>query len=136
MAVFGRGRALEGLPASKMNAASIQAASAYLCGECSCQVKDQNPGVDLILNVSWEERLEGNLVMLEKPLPPLSGFGVGAVAEPASLPAPASAPASETPDSPTASQTSWLGRVALMALGSLLALAMVGTFLMSRRPSP
>jgi hypothetical protein len=37
----------------------IEDISRYLSGPCSCQVKEQNPGFDLLLAVDWEARLFG-----------------------------------------------------------------------------
>ena len=55
--VFGRGRVLGAWPASLMNEEGIDEACFYLTGACSCQVKVQNPGWDLTMNVDWDERL-------------------------------------------------------------------------------
>ena len=42
--IFGRGRVLGGL---EVKAKEIEEAARFLCGACSCQVKELNPGVDL-----------------------------------------------------------------------------------------
>ena len=55
--VFGRGRALEFIPAPDVNATVAKDLSTYLSGACSCQVKEQNPGVDLLLAVDWDKQL-------------------------------------------------------------------------------
>lgn len=57
--VFGRGRVLNVLPARDVDSESISDLTRYLCGACSCQVKQQNPGFDLICEMNWEERLFG-----------------------------------------------------------------------------
>jgi hypothetical protein len=57
--VFGRGRALEVIPASQLNADLIHDLTEFLCGACSCQVKEQNPGFDLLLSTNWNEALFG-----------------------------------------------------------------------------
>jgi hypothetical protein len=57
--VFGRGRALEVLPASKLNAGLVEDLCGFLSGACSCQVKDQNPGFDLLFSVDWNQKLFG-----------------------------------------------------------------------------
>ena len=80
--VFGRGRCMPGIPASRLSEQSLSSACDYLCGECSCQVKDQNPGVDLLLNVDWSEKLQDSYAIVEKELPPLTGLGVAAAASP------------------------------------------------------
>jgi hypothetical protein len=40
-----------------MDEEGIDEACFYLTGACSCQVKVQNPGWDLPMNVKWNERL-------------------------------------------------------------------------------
>jgi hypothetical protein len=51
--VFGRGRALEPLIGSGIHADNIYQAAAYLCGACSCEIKEQNPGIDLLMTADW-----------------------------------------------------------------------------------
>ena len=57
--VFGRGRALEVIPASDLNERLLEDLTAFLSGACSCQVKEQNPGFDLLLSVDWNTKLFG-----------------------------------------------------------------------------
>lgn len=57
--VFGRGRALEVIPANQLNADLIHELTEFLCGACSCQVKEQNPGFDLLLATDWNLALFG-----------------------------------------------------------------------------
>lgn len=57
--VFGRGRALEVIPASEMTPRLMEDLSGFLSGACSCQVKEQNPGFDLLLTVDWDTALFG-----------------------------------------------------------------------------
>ena len=56
--LFGRGRTFGGLTASQMTPERIVAASEYLCGACSCQVKEGNPGYDLLFRRNWDRLLE------------------------------------------------------------------------------
>ena len=50
-------------------------AAAFLIGKCSCQVKEQNPGVDLLMKADWTSAakaspvLDRNLPTLEELLP-------------------------------------------------------------------
>ena len=55
--VFGRGRALEVIPASTLNAQLMTDLTLFLSGACSCQVKDQNPGFDLLIDHDWNQEL-------------------------------------------------------------------------------
>lgn len=60
--VFGRGRALEVIPSSVLTDPLIKDLAVFLSGACSCQVKEQNPGFDLLMSVDWNTKLfgEGN----------------------------------------------------------------------------
>jgi hypothetical protein len=52
--VFGRGRALLPLVGAGITAENIHDSAAFLVGPCSCQVKEQNPGFDLLLADEWD----------------------------------------------------------------------------------
>jgi hypothetical protein len=56
--VFGRGRALYALIGAGINHETIDEAAAFLIGKCSCQVKELNPGVDLLLAADWDGALK------------------------------------------------------------------------------
>jgi hypothetical protein len=58
--IFGRGRALWPLVGRGINAKNIQDACEFLVGACSCQVKDQNPGFDLLLSADWNSLVLGD----------------------------------------------------------------------------
>jgi hypothetical protein len=57
--VFGRGRALEVIPANDLSDHLMKDLTVFLSGACSCQVKEQNPGFDLLLSVDWNRELFG-----------------------------------------------------------------------------
>lgn len=58
--VFGRGRALFPLVGKGITRENIHNAASFLVGPCSCQVKEQNPGFDLLLAADWSELLSLN----------------------------------------------------------------------------
>ena len=60
--VFGRGRALLPLIGDGITADNIHESAAFLVGACSCEVKDLNPGFDLLLTAQWDE-----LFLMEAP---------------------------------------------------------------------
>ncbi len=64
--VFGRGRALGGLHGKDLTEEQIRQAARFLCGACSCQVKELNPGIDLLLSADWEKLL----AIAASPVPP------------------------------------------------------------------
>ncbi|MDZ4850739.1 MAG: hypothetical protein SGI77_15740 [Pirellulaceae bacterium] len=57
--VFGRGRALEVIPASDVNPELMEDLTLFMSGACSCQVKERNPGFDLLLSTDWDRQLFG-----------------------------------------------------------------------------
>lgn len=57
--VFGRGRALEVIPGDSLTSELIEQLTIFLSGACSCQVKEQNPGFDLLIKANWDDRLFG-----------------------------------------------------------------------------
>lgn len=71
--VFGKGRILPPLVGQGINEENALGDCRYLCGPCSCQVKNQNPGMDLLVMKDWWTALEGSSSIVEKELPPLSG---------------------------------------------------------------
>ena len=71
--VFGRGRALEPLIGDGINDDNVWDYCAYITGACSCEVKKQNPGIDLLTAMDWDAVIEGSEVIVEKILPPLEG---------------------------------------------------------------
>lgn len=70
---FGKGRVLPPLIGKGINEENVLGDCGYLCGPCSCQVKNQNPGMDLLVKADWWTALEGSSVIVEKELPPLTG---------------------------------------------------------------
>jgi hypothetical protein len=56
--IFGRGRALFALVGKGIRQDNIEDACVFLVGRCSCQVKRQNPGVDMLIAADWEAAFE------------------------------------------------------------------------------
>lgn len=76
--MFGRGRALYALIGDGINADTLAQAGADLTGPCTCTIKEQNPGTDMVMAVDWDTLVEPS-TEIDKELPPLaglSGFGV------------------------------------------------------------
>lgn len=57
--VFGRGRALEVIAASDLTSDLTKDLTMFLCSACSCQVKEMNPGFDLLMSTDWTTELYG-----------------------------------------------------------------------------
>lgn len=56
--IFGRGRLLCSLFGEDLNSKQLTNVARFLCSECSCQVKELNPGVDLLISADWRDLLE------------------------------------------------------------------------------
>ena len=67
---LGRGRVLYALVGEGIARNTIDLANRFIVGPCSCQIKAQNPGFDLLLQVDWESKLRGS--KLSPPVPELS----------------------------------------------------------------
>ena len=63
--VFGRARALAAMPGSTVTNELLSETARFICGACSCQVKAQNPGFDLLLKADWET------IFADQPPPPV-----------------------------------------------------------------
>lgn len=77
--VFGRGRALPALIGAGITPENIKDAAAFLVGPCSCEVKRENPGVDLLVTADWGAAVKpavpstvpaGTPVPIPRPVPP------------------------------------------------------------------
>ena len=53
-ASFGRGRALEPYIGAGIEANNLLDVIAYVNGACSCEIKEQNPGMDLVCTFDWD----------------------------------------------------------------------------------
>lgn len=69
--VFGRGRALYALVDKGIKHETIDEAASFLIGSCSCQVKEKNPGADLLMAVDWKALMKEQATGL-KDLPAVS----------------------------------------------------------------
>ncbi len=72
--VFGRGRALYALVGDGITADTVREAGEFLTGACQCTVKAQNPGVDLLLAVDWDQHITPALPF-DDTQPELAGLG-------------------------------------------------------------
>jgi hypothetical protein len=91
--VFGRGRALLPLVGAGITADNIHDSATFLVGPCSCQVKELNPGFDLLLADEWDTLIDRDGVAL-----PVAAQPPAPNDEPELVPIPAgSAPAAAAP---------------------------------------
>lgn len=136
--VFGRGRLLEPLIGRGIRAENLLEYATYICGACSCEVKDQNPGVDLLIAADWDTALHGSEVVIEKILPPLEGTGVFAAT--AAPPAGTGIDGGALPD-PVVEDDGRAAAVGiplmsiLLTTGAVIAVIALGTVFLIRRKS-
>ncbi len=60
--VFGRGRVLYALVGRGIMPTTIDTACKFMAGPCSCQVKNLNPGFDLLLSHGWDDVVAGSMI--------------------------------------------------------------------------
>ena len=73
--IFGRGRALCAIAEEDLSADRIEAECEFLIGPCSCIVKNQNPGMDMLMAVDWDAALSGQPSAIPVvDLPPVAGL--------------------------------------------------------------
>lgn len=60
--VFGRGRVLYALVGDGIMAETTDSACQFMAGPCSCQVKEQNPGFDLLIEEDWDSAVAGSVI--------------------------------------------------------------------------
>ena len=56
--IFGQGRVLYALVGKGIKVETVDHAAQFLIGSCSCQVKEQNPGVDIMMAVDWKKMVK------------------------------------------------------------------------------
>lgn len=69
--IFGQGRVLYALVGKGIKVETVDRAAQFLIGSCSCQVKEQNPGVDLVMAADWKQLVHAQSIPGEQ-LPELT----------------------------------------------------------------
>jgi hypothetical protein len=85
--IFGRGRVIPPAVGQEIRAEAIQDMAAFLTGPCSCEVKEMNPGYDLLLAANWSTLPDYQEITLPSP-PPLVGLSQFAAAVATDSPTP------------------------------------------------
>lgn len=129
--IFGRGRALVALPGDKVTSNIVAEIAAFITSACSCEVKEQNPGLDLLMTADWEAVAEGKRLS-EPPVPPL--VGIAPAAPTTNSAPPVSHRATPSRPTPPASVASPLVRnLALTGAAALVLVALLSWFLRGRK---
>ena len=147
--VFGRGRALYALVGNGIQEKTILEACQSLLNWCSCEIKAQNPGTDLLIFADWSRPYGGKMVEdPELPLVGLGGFVPGRAAG-AATPAPAvcevaapaakagsSAPAVALAHAPGLRRPLWRNLLYLAGGACLVVLALSAVVTLKRKNRP
>jgi len=126
-AFFGRGRFIGPVAGEGINAENLEELAYYLTAACSCQVKNQNPGLDFLTNLDWIGYLDGSEVVIDKELPPL----IGVLNLEPTQQKEATVGAGEPKDGPATGKPDLLRNLLLLG-GIVLAVILIGTLLLWR----
>jgi hypothetical protein len=135
--VFGRGRVLYALVGAGINANNLRKTAAFLTGACSCEVKRDNPGTDLLLTADWGTSSEA-----DPGQQPAARPNVGqTVPIPGTAAPPADPPSEAAPPTDAGAPSRWsrnllIGAVAVAALLVLLTGTLVLRFRKATVPPP
>ena len=148
--VFGRGRALYALVGKGVNERNVLEACAHLVGMCSCEVKDQNPGTDLLIAADWQAEIADRpttvveLPAVIAPIEPTTSAEPGAP-EPAVETAPATETSAQTTNAAPATKAlaqtieaapdDPLLRNTLIVVGVMIVLVVCLVLFVVRRPT-
>jgi hypothetical protein len=123
-AVFGRGRMWSGMFGERINQKNIQGIVSYLAASCSCEIKAQHPGMDLLLAASWDRVVMGELFANDdNSTPELTGV----------MPEPPK-PASTTEDNITKSGNhSRVWKIYGITLGAVIVVVLFAGLILNRR---
>jgi hypothetical protein len=82
--IFGRGRFVPPATGEEIQPEAIREMAEFLTGPCSCEVKEMNPGYDLLLSANWKSLgdYQPELMSESPPLTGLSQFAAGATNDP------------------------------------------------------
>ena len=69
--IYGRGLVLYALAGPGINERTITQAAEFVTGPCSCEVKDSNPGTDMLIALDWDTQVAQTAV---ENLPPPAGM--------------------------------------------------------------
>ena len=123
--IFGRGRTLYALVGRGINKQNIEEACEFVVGPCACDIKAENPGLDLLVGTSWDSAL-GTPLVRDIVLPPLTSISAQAtesekeIETTAQAAAPQPAPEQPVASTPDETRSHRLLLSILIALGSIV----------------
>lgn len=72
--VFGQGRTLYALVGNGIKSKNIETACSSIIGWCSCTIKDDNPGTDLLLKADWNIAIGDSSWIQKEEIPDITGL--------------------------------------------------------------
>jgi hypothetical protein len=133
--IFGRGRVIPPAIGPEIRAEAMREMAEFLTGPCSCQIKEMNPGYDLLLTANWSSLVGYQEVQLPEPpaLVSLSQFADAAANKAPTPPTQAAVPpaAASAPPAPIAPDP--LVRNLMMVLGAGVCFLAAMTFVLKLR---
>jgi hypothetical protein len=130
--IFGRGRVVSPAIGAQITAEAIRDMAEFLTGPCSCEIKEMNPGYDLLMTANWSSFSGYQEVMVPEP-PPLVGlsqFVADATNSPASSPNPPAVALSSAGQAPGAAGSSRLLRNVVVLLGAAVGFLAAATLVL------
>jgi hypothetical protein len=124
--IFGRGRILYALVGAGITESNLRETASFLIGACSCKVKKETPGIDLLLATNWDHLPKTRMT---EEMPPLVGMDVFM---PATSPPEARPEPEAEEQTPEPAPNSVLYRNVLLALAAGLVLPVVAVSLWFR----
>jgi hypothetical protein len=128
--VFGRGRVLYALTGAGITKANIREACSFLIGPCACEIKDDNPGFDLLMAVDWTSSL-GDLISTPA-LPSVAGL-VAASGAPSPIVCDIAVAVAGRDDAPSPSNGLVYGTGLVLLLGITVSLGVTAVLYRRRR---
>jgi hypothetical protein len=138
--VFGRGRVMLPLVGAGISEDNIRTSASFLVGACSCQVKELNPGFDLLVSADWKELIPWATSPAFAPGNPTDGepelvaIPSGSKAAPAVDSLPPFADAAASPASNESPASTPANRLPIM-LGAAVLVGLALAALLRRQPS-
>jgi hypothetical protein len=136
--IFGRGRVVSPAIGAQITAGAIRDMAEFLTGPCSCEIKEMNPGYDLLLAANWSSFSGYQEVMVPEP-PPLVGlsqFVADTANPPASSPNPPAVALASADQVTAAAGSSRLLRNVVVLLGATVGFLAATTLVLRAKEKP
>jgi hypothetical protein len=101
--VFGRGRSYFALAGKGVTGDNLADDAKFLTSACSCTVKKENPGSDLVFTANWDKLIKGSALPPET-APEIAGLSLPYLKDPTVASAGTTPPVTDTLPGPTAQQ--------------------------------